>query len=463
MSAMITLVGRPNVGKSSLFNALLGFRRSIVLDRPGTTVDRVEHSLKIDDRTLTLVDTEGVFSEAALAMEWLRSVIAQSDAVALVLDGSVGLTSADRWLLSELRTSEKPVAVVWNKIDRGEESERTDSAGFRTVFKVSASHRSGLDPLRQWIYRHAEDASTEQPQEIREIKLALLGRPNTGKSTLINRLVGRHISKVSPVAHTTRDPIFGKIDSDLGRLCIIDTAGMRRPRSVKDPLEQFSVSSSARMAREADVVFLCVAAQEAITDQDMRLLSLLEREGRPAAILLNFWDVVGKQERIELKKDSALSPFLAKYKTVEISGLTGTGVEKLAPLAFELAARSERRVKTSTLNTVMQRIMRENPPPSKGRGSFNILYASQVAIQPPTFVLFTNRAEGLPEAYRRYVENKLREDLKLWGQSFKVLYRQRRSGGTVQRPAVIRTKKEKRSVGRRTGNKANPRSSKELR
>jgi GTP-binding protein len=204
---------------------------------------------------------------------------------------------------------------------------------------------------------------------------------------------------------------------------MVDTAGVRRPRSQKEPVEIFSVQASTRAIRNADVVFLCIASHEPISDQDMRLLSLAEREGRPTAVLLNFWDRLGPAERKHFMEDTEFAPYLRKFRVLPMSGLTGLNAERCLPLAFRLFRQSRRRVRTSKLNRMVDNIISHNPPPTAGKQNFNILYASQVKVNPPTFVFFMNRKGNLPMSYQRYLENRLKKDLGFQGQTVRVFFR----------------------------------------
>lgn len=445
----IALIGRPNVGKSSLFNALIGFRRTIVLDMPGTTLDLIVEKVNWDGVEVDLADTQGIFDEHDGAV--LNRLLSTSDAFMFVVDALTGITPFDRWLASVVVGQRKPTMVVVNKAERDGESSTSDFASlpFENIIAASAAHRINIDELKNWCLSLVPKAVKKAPairapkeieisdldaKEVEDdeddtgepITLALIGRPNAGKSTIMNTLAKEYVSRVSDIPHTTRDAVSFELNTPKGIVRLIDTAGIRRPRAEKEDLEIYSISASTRFIQQADVVFLVLAAHEPITDQDMRLLSLLEREGKPAAVLLNFWDVVPGDKKNTILEDSDFYCFLERFKTVPVSGLTGLGMERLLPLARHLYKQSHRRVKTSELNRIVEAIVSKNPPPSGGKHSFNILYASQVKVDPPTFVFFMNRKGQLPPGYQRFLENKLRDRLGFKSQAIRLFFRSTR-------------------------------------
>ena len=420
----VVIIGRPNVGKSSLFNDLLGYRRTIVLDLPGTTVDTIEE--KVEWGQLKMVDCQGIFSEGDT--EILRKLLAKADACVFVVDAIAGLTPFDKWIGQEIRVTRKPTLLCLNKSEAKKAYTEDEFASLRfdEVLPISAAHKTNVAQVKEWCVAQVPKEDAEEvsgPPEKKVIKLALVGRPNTGKSTLMNRLARAEVSRVSPLPLTTRDPITSEIETNDAFVRLIDTAGMRRPRSKKEDVETYSVHATTRTIRESDVIFLLIRTDEDISDQDMRLLSLLEREGRPCAILLNFTDKMNQKQRIEYKENTEFYRYLENFKTLEISGLTGKNCDKLIPLAKKLYIKSHRRVKTSKLNKIVETIVARNPPPSSGNQNFNILYASQVRVDPPTFVFFMNRKGNLPLSYKRYIENKLKDNLGFKGQAVRVLFR----------------------------------------
>lgn len=467
MSSRVLFVGRPNVGKSSLFNAMLGFRRTIVLDLPGTTVDFIweKHRFAADDgeMEIELGDTQGILE--ASDMDSVTLEVSQARAALFVVDAVSGPTPGDREIAKALHKLKIPVLLVVNKADaRPESVGEFYEFGFEEVVETSAAHRAGLDLIRTWCRPFAkpiprkivedafdlevaalekaaaeaaaaaagtpvdaDDGSDHEPApellEKRPMKLAILGRPNSGKSTLVNLLAGRKVSRVSPIALTTRDPVSADFEFEGKPIRLLDTAGLRRPRSRMEDVEKFSVHATTRTIREADVVFLMIASHEAITDQDMRMLNLLTREGKPAALLLNFWDLLDHQQRDLFLKDSEFAPYLNDFRVLPISAKTGFHVDQVLSTAFKLYEKAHQRVKTSKLNEVLKKLVTDNPPPTSGRFHFNILYASQVKVNPPTFIFFTNRAHLVADHYKRYLEKRIRDRFGYKSQAVKLIFR----------------------------------------
>lgn len=435
----IALMGRPNVGKSSLFNALMGFRRAIVLDMPGTTRDIIEEAPSWSPKEgqpgfLNLLDSQGIWSEKdEMALE---EVVDRADLFLFVVDASAGITPFDRWIATRIKQSGKRTLLIINKIDVPKAYGEAEFAtlGFSEMISTSAAHRWEIEPLRDWCIaaaggrvltpeEEAIAAAATSADEDETLNIVFLGRPNAGKSTLINRLAGKKISLVSPEPLTTRDPVAFETMTRLGKVRVLDTAGVRRPRSKKEDLEIFSIQASIRSIHQADVVFLLIPSHEGISDQDMRLLNLIEKEGKNPVILLNFWDKLNAEEKRNFLPNMEFLEALRPYKIMPISGKTGYNVHRIIPLAHELATTSKMRVRTSKLNRFVEILKNNNPPPARGRASFNIMYASQVRVEPPTFVFFMNRKANLPESYQKYVENSLRRSLGFKNQNIRVFFR----------------------------------------
>ncbi len=464
MEKKVVILGRPNVGKSSLLNALLGYRRAIVWDEPGTTLDDVAEKVQWKTSAFELVDSQGILSEEDTAV--LDRLIAMGDAYLFVVDAIAGPTPFDRWIATRLKGIRKPMLMCCNKVEGKAAHPETDFAelGIRDVISISAAHRFNLPAVKDWIVATVgvnapeaeepqapvDDNYGEEEPEVagtsvhdrrtaaREkrasritavtegeapLSIALVGRPNTGKSTLMNTLCGTLVSRVSPVPLTTRDPVHHELRTDVGWVRLIDTAGMRRPRSEKSSIETYSIQATTRALRDADVVFLLIGCTEGVTDQDIRLLNLIEKEGRPTAVLLNFWDCLGSIERKAFVESTDFRSYLETFHLLPISGLKRFNTQQILPLAFRLYRQAQKRVKTSRLNELVDRIVSSNPPPTAGKQNFNILYASQVRVDPPTFVFFLNRPGNIPTSYRTYLERQLRDKLGLKGQSIRVLFR----------------------------------------
>lgn len=426
----VTLVGRPNVGKSSLFNALLGYRRSIVLDLAGTTRDEVAEDVDWGEGAFQFVDCFG--AAEAPQLRDLESALSKADAVLFVVDAKSGLTPLDKDLAEAVARRNLPTLVIVNKTDAKISEDSTHFSGdlpFEEFAETSATHRRGLSEVRAWIAEQLKKKGVTktvvdpaaEPEKV--VKVAIIGRPNAGKSTLMNRLCGESVSQVSPIPHTTRDPISYKLNTRRGRITLIDTAGIRRPRADKEDVEIFSIQAATRTITDADVILLTINVSEKVTDQDMRLLNLVERSGKPAALLLNFWDLLKPPARKKFWEDTEFISILNRFPTLTISGRTGMNVDRLLPMASELAEKASGRIPTARLNQLVESIVTRNPPPSMGRGNFNILYASQVKAAPPTFVLFVNRKQSLPASYERYLTETLRNALELKGQSLRIFFR----------------------------------------
>lgn len=419
------IVGRPNVGKSSLFNVLLRRTRSIVLDLPGTTMDEITEKVRWENRDLQLIDSQGIFGEGDFPV--VDRVLQRADSILFVVDGKAGPTPFDRWLAAELKASRIPVLLVINKCEQVREGHATaDFAelGFADTVEVSAAHKRNLSSVEEWVLK-ALPKEAPPLDERKPVAIALIGRPNAGKSTLMNRFCRASVSKVSPVPLTTRDSVSHETETRQGYVRFVDTAGMRRPSAKKTAVEVSSVKATQRAIREADVVLLCIASHDEVTDQDMRLLSLVDQEGKPAVVLLNFWDKLDRDSQSKFLRNSEFFRVLKKFPLLKISGKTGFNLSKILPMALKLHHHSSLRVPTAKLNRVIDDMVRRNPPPHIGRGNFNILYASQVASSPPTFVFFMNRKEALPGAYKRYLENSLKSAFDLEGQPMRLLFRSR--------------------------------------
>ncbi|MCB0403681.1 MAG: ribosome biogenesis GTPase Der [Bdellovibrionales bacterium] len=423
MLSRILIAGRPNVGKSSLMNALLGYRRSIVWDVAGTTQDELCEKFEWDGKQVELVDGQGIDSEADEGL--VRGMLSRADACVFLVDARSGILPMDRWLAEEIRRAEIPVLLGVNKAESLYEDIVWDFAelGFEEMLAFSAAHRLHTDKIKDWCVSHALPTEVGA-SEGEMLTISILGRPNAGKSTLMNRLCGEAVSKVSPVAMTTRDAVAHEVEYGGRRFRLLDTAGIRRRKNRKEPIEVFSIHASKRALRESDLVFLLLRSTEELTDQDKKLLALIEEEGKPTVIFPNFWDLLdGESRRLflrELKFYVAAQPY-----TVEpISAATGWHADRCLKAALKLSQHLGKRITTSRLNDRMKQIISRNPPPVRGTGNFNLLYVSQVKETPPTFVFFGNRQ--VPESYRRYLKNEIRKEFGFHGTPLRLLFREKR-------------------------------------
>lgn len=415
----VLIFGRPNVGKSSLMNALLGYRRSIVYDEPGTTLDDIKEKTNLGKGDLLLWDSEGVYLEEK--PEEIKQRLQSADLVLYVIDAQVGFTPFDKEFMPILKSLSVPILLCANKSEGIEyfEVEKYKSLNFETLL-VSAAHRKNIQEVKDFILKHQPDP-IEKGEPKKVIKVALIGKPNSGKSTLMNTLTRETVSRVSPLPLTTRDSVSYEIEDFDTIYKLIDTAGMRRPRSQKSDIEIYSISNSTQALETSDVILLMINATEEVTHQDLRLLDLITRKGKSVLVLLNMWDALkAPEQKIFLDR---MPKIIQDNPYLTISAMKEQGTYEILPLVKKLYTQANKRLTTSTLNEVVKRIVEKNPPPSSGRGNFNILYASQVKTSPPTFVFFLNRKEALPSSYQHYLSNQLKERLKLKGQSIRLLYR----------------------------------------
>jgi GTP-binding protein len=434
MSFTIAIVGRPNVGKSTLFNRLVGARRALVDDEPGVTRDRREGEGRLGDLSFKVIDTAGLEeaereSLSARMQAQTKAAMAQADAVLFLVDSRAGAMAADRIFADLVRRSGKPAILVANKCEgRAGEAGALESyaLGLGEPVAISAEHGEGLtglyDALRAALPEAtAEPASKENRAAAAEdapIRLAVVGRPNTGKSTLINRLLGEERMLTGPEAGITRDAVAVDVDWRNRHLRIHDTAGLRRRSRVVGKLEKLSVADALNAIRFAEVVIVLVDAQALFEEQDIRIADLVEREGRAVVIGVNKVDMVerepGARARLREAADQAL-PQIKGVPVVALSARTGEGIEALMTAVIEAHAVWNRRVPTAALNRFLAEATAAHPPPAAKGRKLRLDYITQPKARPPTFVLFSSRARELPETYRRYLINELREAFALPG------------------------------------------------
>ena len=431
MDAKVAILGRPNVGKSTLFNRLVGRKLALVDDQPGVTRDRREGEGRLADLTFRLFDTAGLDAAPRGSLEDRMSAqsetaIADADVCLFVIDARAGVTPVDREFAAKLRRHGKPVIVLANKSEgRAGEAGVLDaySLGLGDPIAISAEHGEGMDGLYDALvpYVKAEDESEDDEAESLEgkpLKLAIIGQPNAGKSTLVNALLGADRVLTGPEAGITRDAIA--IDwSWRGKpVTLWDTAGIRRKSRVTGKVEKLAVADGLRAIRFADAVVVLIDAGLEIERQDLTLADLAAQEGRAVVIALSKWDMVeDKQKRLkDVKEDMAeILPEIRGVTIVPLSAHQEKGLDKLMEAVFAAAEKWNTRISTGQLNRWLEKILERNPPPAPSGRRIKIRYMTQVNARPPTFSLFGNQLDNLPESYVRYLMNGLREDFDLWG------------------------------------------------
>ena len=427
MPPLVVIAGRPNVGKSTLFNRLAGRRAAIVSDIPGVTRDRKEAEALLRGRRVRLVDTAGLEEAAPQTLAGRThassaTAVANADLVLFVVDARAGLTPADRHFARWLHRQGRPVLLVANKAEgrlAGSAVLDTYELGLGDPVAVSAEHGEGLADLMSEIAdRLPEHADEKDPAE-RPLKLAIVGRPNAGKSTLLNRLVGEERMVTGPEPGLTRDAVSVVLTNEQGGwIELVDTAGLRRRARVEPGLEQMSVAAAIGALRLAEVVVLTVDAVAGLHDQDLHIAQLIEREGRACVLALTKWDAVADRPSVRQSAAERLETSLAQMRgvpVVPLSGLTGAGVERLLPAVWRAYDVWNTRVGTAALNRWFEGALARHPPPLVDRRRLKLRYVTQAKARPPTFVVFGTRAERLPEEYQRYLVNGLRETFGLPG------------------------------------------------
>ena len=433
------IVGRPNVGKSTLFNKLTGKRISIVEDTPGVTRDRIYHEAEWRGRRIMLVDTGGIEPRTdSMMLKYMRKqaelAIETADVIIFMTDINVGMTDDDRQIGAMLMRSGKPVILAVNKVDRiGDppaEFYEFYQLGFRDdPIALSSLHGSGSgDLLDRVLELCPEEEEQEGGLDDDVIRVAVIGKPNAGKSSIINLILGSDRLIVSDVAGTTRDAIDSEVENEYGKYVFIDTAGIRRQSKVDDPIEKYSVLRAKLAVDRADVCVIMIDAEQGITEQDERIAGIAHEAGKPSVICINKWDLIEKDnattKEFTEKVYKALS-YMTYAPVIFLSAKTGQRVGKLFGLINSCCEQSKIRITTGTLNDVLNdATARVQPPSDKGR-YLKIYYMTQIGIQPPTFVIFCNSAELFHFSYRRYIENCLRETFGFKGTPIKLIIRER--------------------------------------
>ncbi len=412
---LIAIVGRPNVGKSTFFNKVAGKKLSITEDKPGVTRDRLYADAEWAGKRFTIVDTGGIElkSEDTMWREIYRQAevaIETADVILFMTDGKEGVTSNDYDVADMLRRSRKPVLLVVNKIDNYAPDKIFEyyALGLGEPYAVSAEHSQGIgDVLDAAVARFPEG----QEEDTDSLKIAVVGKPNAGKSSLVNRLLGFERSIVTDIAGTTRDAVDTTFEANGKKYTIIDTAGIRRKRSVEEGVEYYSVMRAFDAVRRADVCLLVVDSSEGLTEQDVRIIGYVHEQGKPSVVVMNKWDVIEKDtytvNTFEKKLKQDLK-FMDYYRSVYVSAKTGLRADKILTAAEEVYRNASFRIPTGALNDLLMDAFRQAEPPSFNGKRLKLYYASQVSVRPPFFVLFVNDEKLLHFSYERYLENVIR-------------------------------------------------------
>lgn len=412
---LIAIVGRPNVGKSTFFNKVVGRKVSITENRPGVTRDRLYADAEWAGKRFTIVDTGGIElkSEDTMWREIYRQAevaIETADVILFMTDGKEGLTGSDYDVADMLRRSRKPVLLVVNKIDNYSPEKVFDyyMLGLGEPYAVSAEHSQGIGDVLDEAVRHFPEGETEEDDSL---KIAVVGKPNAGKSSLVNRLLGFERSIVTDIAGTTRDAVDTAFSVGEKKYTIIDTAGIRKKRSVEDDVEYYSVMRAFDAVRRADVCLLVVDASEGLTEQDVKIIGYVHEQGKPSVVLMNKWDLIEKNtytvNEFEKKLKEDLK-FMDYFKSVYISAKTGQRVDRILDVCEEVVSHAKFRIPTGALNDLLMDAFRQAEPPSYNGRRLKLYFASQVSVNPPFFVLFVNDEKLLHFSYERYLENTIR-------------------------------------------------------
>jgi GTP-binding protein len=432
---VVAIVGRPNVGKSTLFNRLAGERIAIVEDKPGITRDRIYSSSEWLDKNFHIIDTGGI--EVGTDDQLLAHIRAQAElaideanVIVFLVDGHDGVTAADKEVAEILFRSRKPVVLAVNKLDNPKMlSERYDfyELGLGEPFGISVLHGIGLGDLLEEVFKHfPEEGEVEYDPET--IKFALIGRPNVGKSSLVNAILGEERVLVSEVAGTTRDAIDTVFSKDGQDYVIIDTAGMRKRGKVYEKTEKYSVMRAMRAIERSDVCVLIINAEEGIIEQDKRIVGYALEEGRAILIVVNKWDVVEKDDKTAQQFEKQIRkefPFMPWAPVLFVSAKTHQRVLKILDIVQTVAENHSMRIPTSTVNAVIEDAVAITPPPTDKGRRLRIKYSTQVAVKPPSFAIFVNDPEIMHFSYERFLENKLRDAFGFEGTPMKLFIRKK--------------------------------------
>lgn len=436
---IVAIVGRPNVGKSTLFNALAGERISIVKDTPGVTRDRIYAEVTWLDKTFTMIDTGGIEPESkdvilSQMREQAQIAIDTADVIVFMTDVKQGLVDADAKVADMLRRSNKPVVLVVNKVDSFQkfmmDTYEFYNLGIGEPVPISAASMLGLGDMLEKVVAHFDEHAGEE-EESDIPKIAVVGKPNVGKSSLINKILGEDRVIVSNIAGTTRDAIDTLVEYNGKEYTFIDTAGLRRKNKIKEELERYSIIRTVTAVERADVVVMMIDATEGVTEQDAKIAGIAHDRGKGVVIAVNKWDAIEKNDKTIYKFTNKVRETLSYMPYAEImfiSAQTGQRIPKLFETIDMVLENQTLRIQTGVLNEIVtEAIAMQQPPSDKGK-CLKIFYTTQVAVKPPTFVIFVNDKELMHFSYTRYLENKIREAFGFKGTSLKFIIRERKEG-----------------------------------
>lgn len=433
---LIAIVGRPNVGKSTLFNRIRRRWQALVDDLPGLTRDRNYAQANWEGKTFTIVDTAGFVSQEFKELdeqtrEQIHFAVEEADLILFVADGKTGLHPEDKALVDLLRRTSKPVYYAVNKIDGPEQAKNMTEfyeLGLDRIHPISAAHGFGIGELMGELLENLPEGETEEPEQLNEVRVAVVGRPNVGKSTLTNRILGAPRVIVDSVPGTTRDAIDSPFQKDGQCYVLIDTAGIRRKGRTREKLEKISVLKALQSIDRCHVAILMVDAGEGVTDQDLHVAGYIQERSRGCVIGINKWDVIDedpRQTKLFMERVRERFKFLPFAPILTLSALTGKRVTKVIPTVNEVFQQYNQRITTGQVNRALEQALRGHEPPQVAGRQLKFFYATQASVRPPTFVLFCNRPDGIHFSYERYLTNQFREAFGLTKTPLRLIFRAR--------------------------------------